>query len=353
MKERIGLTRFGARLTVLVACLSIAPAVFAQQSSRQSASAGNRVDIQRLQDEVYNVGGEINRLRSVDSTRADDFQARLDDLRDEVTYLKVKQRKDGVSGAEYESLRTRLDALRGEVRNALPNADADNNRDQRRQGTYGNQENRDTGYPEKGTTGSRSTVGDRGTGDRGAVDRGDTTTTGAPARQGTSGRSNEVPAGTEIDVRLERQLSSDTAQVEDRFTATTMADLYNGNHALIPAGSTVRGVVTSVTKAGRVERTGKLTLAFDQVTVNGRSYPMHGTVEQALESGGYRQDAGKIGAGAGVGAIIGGILGGMKGALAGILIGGGGVVAATEGQDVTLPAGTVLRIKLDSPVTVR
>jgi hypothetical protein len=115
----------------------------------------------------------------------------------------------------------------------------------------------------------------------------------------------------------------------------------------------VRGVVTSANKAGRVERTGKLTLSFDRVTVNGKSFPMHGTVTEALQSGGYRQDAGKIGAGAGVGAIIGGILGGFKGALAGILIGGGGVVAATEGQDVNLPAGTVLRIRLDSPLSVR
>jgi hypothetical protein len=356
MKERLGFARLGSALIVLVACLALAPAALAQQSSRRPVSSANRVDVQRLQDEVYNVSGDISRLRPVDAARADDFQARLDDLHDEVIYLKVKQRKEGASAAEYESLRTRLDALRGEVRNALPSADAGYGRDQRGgQGVYGApaQENRDTGYPETGTTGSRSTVGDRGTGDRGAVDRGDTTMGAPPARQGTSGRPDEIPAGTEMDVRLERQLSSDTAQVEDRFTATTVADLYNGNRLLIPAASTVRGVVTSVTKAGRVERTGKLQLAFDQVTVNGRTYPIHGTVEQALESGGYRQDAGKIGAGAGVGAIIGGILGGLKGALAGILIGGGGVVAATEGQDVTLPAGTVLRIKLDSPVTVR
>jgi hypothetical protein len=127
-----------------------------------------------------------------------------------------------------------------------------------------------------------------------------------PARQGTMTRPNEIPAGTELDVRLEEALSSDTAKVEDRFTATTIADLYNGDSLLIPAESVVRGIVTGVTNAGRVERTGKLTLSFDRVTVNGRAYPLHGTVTQALQSGGYRQDARKIGAGAGVGAILGG-----------------------------------------------
>jgi len=57
--------------------------------------------------------------------------------------------------------------------------------------------------------------------------------------------------------------------------------------------------------------------------------------------------------GAGVGAIIGAILGGAKGALAGILIGGGGTIAATEGTDVELPAGTVLRVRMDAPLNLR
>jgi hypothetical protein len=121
---------------------------------------------------------------------------------------------------------------------------------------------------------------------------------------------------------------------------------------IVPAGSLVRGVVSSVTKAGRIERQGRMTIAFDQVTIRGRSYPMRATVTQALESEGVRGEAARIGAGAGVGAIIGGILGGFKGALAGILIGGGGTIAATEGTDVELPAGTVLRVRLDTALNV-
>ena len=39
------------------------------------------------------------------------------------------------------------------------------------------------------------------------------------------------------------------------------------------------------------------------------------------------------------------MLGGFKGALAGILIGGGGTIAATEGKEVELPQGSVLRVR--------
>ena len=95
-----------------------------------------------------------------------------------------------------------------------------------------------------------------------------------------------------------------------------------------------------------------MTVAFDRLTINRRSYPMRATVTQALESEGIKGETEKIGIGAGAGAILGAILGGAKGALAGILIGAGGTVAATEGKDVELPAGTVLRVRLDSALSL-
>jgi hypothetical protein len=132
-----------------------------------------------------------------------------------------------------------------------------------------------------------------------------------------------------------------------------MVDLLQGDRVLVPAGSTLRGIVSSVTKATRLERKGALTVTFDRITVKGRAYPIRATVTQALESEGIKGEKEKIGAGAGVGAIIGGILGGFKGALAGILIGGGGTIAATEGKDVNLAPGTVLRVRLDTALIVR
>lgn len=142
-------------------------------------------------------------------------------------------------------------------------------------------------------------------------------------------------------------------QVEDRFEATTLVDINVSGRTVIPAGSVLRGVVTAVEPATRTNRTAKMTVSFDQVTVGGRAYPIRGTVSQAIQGEGIKGETGRIATGAGVGAIIGGILGGAKGALLGVLVGGGGITAATEGKEVELPQGTVLRVRLDSPVQIQ
>jgi hypothetical protein len=162
-----------------------------------------------------------------------------------------------------------------------------------------------------------------------------------------------VPAGQEMDVRLQTGLSSATATPEQRFEATTAADLMQGDTVLIPAGSTVRGIVSSVEKAGNIDRTGKLTLAFDRIVVRGREYPMRAMAVQVFESGGISEEGKTVGTAGAVGAIVGGILGGLKGALLGAVVGSGGVIAATEGKDVELPPGAIIRIRLDSPVRLR
>ena len=256
---------------------------------------------------------DLVKLRARDRAAARAMQNELTDLEEEVTYLKVQLRKERVvSRSDYMDVRDRLEDLRSRVNGTDSNA-----------GRYG--------------SGTRSS-------DPAAESSQSSVDTAAP---GT------IPSGTEIDVRLETALSSNTNQVEDRFEGTTVVDLRQNGRVLIPAGSRVRGVVTAVREAGRVDRKGSLSLSFDEITLNGRTHPIRGSVTQALESGGYKDDAGKIGTGAAVGGIIGGILGGLKGAVAGILIGGGGVVAATEGQDVELSPGTVLRMRFDEPLTMR
>ncbi len=259
-------------------------------------------DIQRLQDNVFDAGTDVSRLRQRDARLAESLERELDDLRDEVIYLKVKLRKTGATRTEYADLRDRIDQLRSQAR----------------------------GEPAPATTSStrRPVINERN----------------------ERLRATEIPVGTEFDVRLQTRLNSGTARVEDRFDATTIVPYERNGRVLVPSGSVMRGIVDSVTPASRgVNRRGELTLIFDRFSIDGRTYSIRATVIRALEG---EADTGRVAAGAGVGAIIGGILGGVRGALAGILIGGGGTVAATEGKDVDLPPGTVLRVRIDAPIEV-
>ncbi len=162
----------------------------------------------------------------------------------------------------------------------------------------------------------------------------------------------EIPAGTEIDVRLMSRLNSGTASVEDRFEAVTVEAFSLNERAVIPAGSVLRGVVSSVQPATRTNRTSNLTISFDQLTIDSRSYQIRGSV-QAIKGRGLKGETGRIAVGSAIGAILGGILGGGKGAIAGVLMGGGGTVAATEGKQVDVPEGSILRVRFDTPVRVR
>lgn len=282
------------------------------------AQAVTQTDIQRLQDNAYLAERDLSTLRSRDATRASQLQAELDDLKDEVIYLKVKLRKDGrLTRTEFGDVRDRIES----VRSRATTSNASNN-----------------------TFGSGRSTASTGT----AVPRNDTS-----SRTSLPRGMVEIPSGTEIDARLQTALNSGTAQVEDRFEATTLADVMADGRVAIPAGAVLRGVVSSVEPATRTNRTAKMTVSFDQVTVNGRDYPIRGTVTQALEGEGIRGEVGRAGAGAAVGGILGAVLGGAKGALLGVLIGGGGTIAATEGKELELPQGTVLRVRLDSPLQVQ
>lgn len=259
----------------------------------QTAGSATQADLDDLQAQVSAVSQRVERLRETDPTEASRLERDLDLVREDVTYLRVRlRRENSVPRSEVTAVRDRLTAL-------------------------------------------------------------ERSASGTSVREAApSTRPGEISVGQELDARLQTPLSSQTAAVEDRFEATTLVDLYQGNDLLVPAGSVLRGVVSSVERATRTDRRGSLTLSFDQMTVAGRTYRIRATVTQALEGEGLKGEVGKMTTGAAAGAIIGGLLGGFKGAVAGILIGGGGSVLATPGTNVKLDAGTVLRVRFDAPVTV-
>ena len=328
------LLKFTSPLVLVLALSagSVAPA---------AAQSVTTTDVQRLQDSIYDASRAIGQMRSRDSNLASQLQAELDDLSDEAIYLKVKlRRNEPIARREFVDVRDHVESIGNRARSG----DAGRWVPGRSGGSSDDRPVSTAGYPNRAPypDDNRSPYPN---------DNRSSYPNDPPVR---SQNPNEIPVGTEFDVRLQNSVSSRTAQVEDRLDATTMVDLRDEEgRVLVPAGSLMRGIVNSVNRATRTDRKGALTVAFDRVTINSRSYPIHATVSDALESEGIMGEKEKIGIGAGAGAILGAILGGAKGALAGILIGGGGTIAATEGKDVELPAGTVLWVRMDSPLTVQ
>jgi hypothetical protein len=290
-----------ARLVSIVLSAVIALGAVAAPASAQAVTASDLTNLETILNDTAPMISSARNRNDVASLNRE-----LAELRDEIAYLRVRLRKERtLPRSDYLDLRDRVEAFDRRVRGDR--------------------------QPARRTT------------EPSGVETSPTLRRGAPG---------EIAVGQQLDVRLQDPLSSETAQVEDRFEATTFVDLLQGERVLVPAGSVLRGVVRSVQKAGRLERKASLTLSFDEITIEGTRYPIRATVVEALEAGGYREDVGKISTGAGVGAVIGGIIGGLEGALAGILIGAGGTIAATEGQNVELAPGTVLRVRFDEPLVV-
>ena len=166
--------------------------------------------------------------------------------------------------------------------------------------------------------------------------------------------SGRLESGTDIQVRLEQPLSSRSARLEDRFEATVVRPIRSGSRVIIPSGSRVRGIVQAAEAAERPAKAGRLDLTFDTLTLPGGSRMDIRTRVISIKEDIDRGDTiKKAGMGALLGAVLGKVVGGTKGALIGVVVGGGGAVVATKGDDVELPEGSVLTLRLERPLDVR
>ena len=218
----------GVSLTLAFAALA-----FSSPAGAQSQPAVSSADLSQLETTVADIRARVTTLRTTDPTLAADVERSLADLNDEVTYLRVKMRREGsVTREEFTSVRDRLETLRVRARGPAPAAPAASSRD------------------------SNIVI---------------------------------VPVGTQFDVRLQGQLNSGTATVEQRFEATTLVDYSEGTRVVIPAGSLVRGFVSSVRAAGRIDRRGSLTLSFDELRSRQPDLPL----ARRRDRGARRQDGGR------------------------------------------------------------
>jgi hypothetical protein len=289
---------FGTRRRLMkpLTVLALAALALPFSVAAQGAEEARPRDLQRLQDDLRNLDEDLGALEPGDS-RAEAFRQRAEEIREDTIALKVKMRRQersgregtGVAMDEVEELRRSIRELRDDLGRTFG---ADNRREV------------------------------------------------------------QIPEGTQFSVRLDEPLSSRTARREDRFEASVFRPVRSEGMLAIPAGARMRGIVRDVEPAQRPSKGGRLDLDFDTLYLDRDRLDIRARVVSINDGGGPGETAGKAGIGALLGGVLGGILGGHKGAIAGILIGGTGAVVGTRGDEVELPAGAVLIVRLDRPLVV-
>ncbi len=234
-----------------------------------AAATAQVVDAPRVEQLKANIRAELLRVDAQPFEGSPRIRAALEELRDEVGFLLVARRRGyPVADEDCHAIEIRLQQLRDELRRA----DA---------------------WPS-----------------------GDEATTRADL---------EVSLGAELDVALTRPISSRVARLEDRVEATTIADLPGRGRVLVPAGSLLSGLVAQVGRAWRPDARGSLTVVFDRITVDGRTYAIDTTVTDAVDAD-------------------------IRGEIANLALDARSTVRAAEGREVELPVGSVLRVRFQSPL---
>jgi len=168
-----------------------------------------------------------------------------------------------------------------------------------------------------------------------------------------------VPAGTHLEVELTRTLASNTSSPGDAFRARVNEDVVQDGVVVIPRGSEILGEVTEAVPLKKVGGQARLALRLtDLVLPSGRTVPVQASFVQEGRNE-TRRDAATIGGATASGAILGRILGkGDRscGSIIGALIGaaaGTAIASKTPGEEVVIPEGSVVTLRLDDSVQVR
>jgi hypothetical protein len=180
----------------------------------------------------------------------------------------------------------------------------------------------------------------------------------APVREVTT-RTYELPAGSEISVRTNEAIDSETAAEGQTFDAQVTRDAKDANgDIVIPRGSRARIVIKSASKGGRFRGASDLVLDLQSVAINGKQYTVQ-TSDLSKQGksgvGANKRTATYTGGGAALGAIIGAIAGGGKGAAIGAGAGAGAgalTQVLTKGRAIKVPVESVLTFNLDKSLKV-
>jgi hypothetical protein len=171
-----------------------------------------------------------------------------------------------------------------------------------------------------------------------------------------AGAADTIPAGTDIEVRTNETISSSSGEGH-AYAAQIETDIRGPNdELLIPKGSIVELVILETRNKSGIKGP-SLQLGLRSVTVRGNTYlVVSKEVRQSAGLGANQRTAEMVGGGAALGTLIGTATGGAKGAIIGALAGaaaGAAVQVLIQGDEVKIPAETVLRFRLDEPIRLQ
>jgi len=164
-----------------------------------------------------------------------------------------------------------------------------------------------------------------------------------------------LPAGTNMVVRMIDGVDSETAHVGQTFAASLDQPVTLNGESVIPRGADVTVKLVDSQDSGKLTGKAELTLDLVSIRVNGKMVDIN-TQSVQRESDSRGAKTAKVAGGtAAVGAIIGAIAGGGKGAAIGAGAGaaaGAGSQVVTKGQKVKIPSETRLTFVLDNDVRI-
>lgn len=180
-----------------------------------------------------------------------------------------------------------------------------------------------------------------------------------------------VPAGQTVKTVVTTPLSSQNLSVGQTVTLALGSDFYYDSNLIAPAGSSVRGTVLEVSKAKHGSLNGKLLVRFTQIiTPYGIQIPISAVIKTDDNSGvlvgGTKLDVTKeytkdVAVGSAGGALTGVVFGALaggdvgRGAALGTAVGaGGGLIKSIwdKGNNVEIPANASIDLVLTQPITV-
>jgi hypothetical protein len=180
-----------------------------------------------------------------------------------------------------------------------------------------------------------------------------------PAPSAVTTKTYELAAGSEISIRTNEAINSETAAEGQTFDAQVTRDAKDANgDVVIPRGARATVVIRSASKGGRIKGASDLVLDLQSVAISGKQYTIDTadvTKKGKSGLGANRRTAEYTGGGAALGAIIGAIAGGGKGAAIGAGAGAGAgalTQVLTRGKAIKVPAESVLTFRLDQPLKV-